>query len=61
LRVRDLEPTPGIDARDLHEPLTTSTLELLNDHGHGRDDGTYGQSEAPRSLLTLGVADVVQP
>ena len=58
--VQDLEPAARLDARDLHEPLAAGTLKLLHDHGHGGDDGTYRQREAPHSLLTLGIADVMQ-
>jgi hypothetical protein len=60
LRICDLEPAARLNTRDLHKPLAAGTLDLLYDHGHGRDDGTYGQSEASHPLLTLGLADVMQ-
>ena len=58
--VRDLETAPRLDARDLHA-LAAGAFQFLYDHGHGRDDGAYGQRETPHSLLALGIADVMQP
>jgi hypothetical protein len=60
LRIRDLEPAARLDIRDLHEPLAARRLEFLHHHGHGGDDGTDSQGEAPHPLLALGIANVMQ-